>query len=134
MFIGKLETLRLELDFSKSDNQVLGAIEMGDLPDNFVIQSVSAQRIGTLTSSGSATILIGNAADADGYVAADVRAQTDKNVVRGKGALVWDSTDKHPVEYPVLEANKAVKATVATAAITAGKIAVYLTGFYATQH
>jgi hypothetical protein len=134
MFVPKKEVLRLEIDFSKPVNQVVGAIELGQLPDNFVIQKVFAQKLATLTSTGAATILVGNVADADGMVAADVRAQTTGNVVVGKGALVYNSVDKEFIDVPVLAADAILKATVAVAAITAGKIAVYVEGFYATSH
>ena len=84
-----------------------------------------------LASGGSASVTLGNA-DADGFMADFFALAGSNNAVirlgEVAGALVWDDTNDHLLCYRV-NADTDLKLTVGTAALTAGKLQVYVEFF-----
>lgn len=126
-----------EYDFAVSGGAV-GAISLvnkgnNDLESGMIIKDFTVNVETGLTSSGSATVIFGNAGDDDGY-AVDFfgDAATGAVINRGDraGALVWDDTNDHPIHYKIdSSANATPKIKVGTAALTAGKLKVYFKAF-----
>jgi len=89
-----------------------------------------------ITSDGSPTMVIGNTTDADGYFAditALVSGSVDGSLMNGEvaGALLWDDTNDHAIMYsPTEDADDLdMNLTIGTAALTAGKFALYVEFF-----
>lgn len=129
-FSGESRVIRIEHDFSL-ENKAIGAHVLADLPTNFVIESVHAQTVGTLTAGASLTIGEDGGGVAAGYCADIIAGQADLKVQRGEGSLLYNSTDKRPLTYPVVSTKDGLQITIASAAITAGKLIVYVKGFQA---
>lgn len=119
------------------DGGATGAIDLSAkgnydvLPQGAIIENVSMKIVTACTSGGSATVSLGNTTDADGYQSLHaVATLTDDAVYRvGEvaGALMWDDTNDHMLSFPVNSANDAVfSLTIATAALTAGKIVCWV--------
>lgn len=130
----KKHLLKFTYDFSK-DGGAVGAIALSpqpnDIGDNYVVLGAYVHVIEALTSGGSATVTLGNTTDADGYMEDFFSlGAAGKVVVSGEvaGALLWDDTNDHALAYNVgtAAANKDLNLTVGTAALTAGKLSVYL--------
>jgi len=129
-FSGEKRVIRLEHDFAL-ENKAIGAHVLADLPTNFIITSVHAQTVGTLTAGASLVIGEDGGGDADGYCTDIIAGQADLKVVRGEGALVYNSTDKRPLTYPVVSTKDGLQITIGTAAVVAGKLIVYIEGIQA---
>lgn len=86
------------------------------IPDNAIITNAYAEVETAVTSGGSATVALGIIANTDAFVGATAKASLGLNVVLN---TVNDLPLKPGVAAPVL-------ATIATAALTAGKIRVYV--------
>lgn len=124
LFTPALLVLKYVYDFSLNPQSVVGVVDLGDLPEGFVVQSVSTQEVDTVTAT--TTIKTGPTADDDGFnVAADL-----SGVVRGEGALVYNSVDKRPLEY-VVAASQKMLLTTAVAPAVAGKVAIFVQGYQA---
>lgn len=122
----ELLVLKFTHDFSLAQQAAVGVVDLGDIPENFVVQSVSVQEITAVTAS--TTIKVGpTASDAGFCVAADLPALA---VTRGEGALVYNGTDKRPIEYIVAASQKLLVTTAVAAAVT-GKIAIFVQGYQA---
>lgn len=82
----------------------------------------------TLASGGTPTITLGNSADRDGYAVDFYAAAAAGAVIRAgeqAGALLWDDTNDHEINYKPASAAAAVPSiTIATADLTAGKFKV----------
>lgn len=125
---------RFDYDFSKQG----GAVSSISLVPN--ISSLTAGMIITdmyifveeaLTSGGSATVTLGNT-DVDGFFADFFAlAGANNNIIRvGEvaGALLWDDTNDHMLCYRV-GSDLAINLNVGVAALTAGKLQVYVEYF-----
>ncbi len=116
------------------DGGATGAINLHEkagksvLPVGAVITGVMAKVVTACTSGGAATVTWGNGDDADGYSGATVGVATlvDNYVANGgenDAALLFDTTDYFPKYVNVsTEADGQFILTIATAALTAGKI------------
>lgn len=125
--IPSLIVLHFIHDFSLEAVNSAATKKLGDLPDNFVIQSIRVQELAAVTAT--ATIALGEdgGGDADGYLAAtDIPALGSS---RGAGALLYDAVDKEPLESVVDPAKDGLLMTVGTANAVAGKIAVFVQGY-----
>jgi hypothetical protein len=135
-FEGEKHVEEYVYDFSVSGGAA-SAITLSDvsgkepIPVGAIITDIHMYVETAMTSGGSATIAVGNGDDADGYLAATAFDTWSANdVVRvGEyaGALVWDDTNDHKLDVYVADANDgAFKLTIATAALTAGKLRFYV--------
>jgi hypothetical protein len=113
--------LRFGYDFDE-DGGAIGTFALGDLPEDFVVESCDVAVETALTSGGTPVVEFGNDADQNGYIA-DIGAAS-AGLVEGAGALL---TGKHLV----LSSDDSVDMEVGTAALTAGKLSVYVRGYQA---
>lgn len=129
--------LKYVYDFSK-DGGAVSTISLRPyvagvaLAEGVIIKGMSLWTESALTSAGTPTITFGNSSDVDGF-AVDVWAlanAANSTVGAGQvdGALLWDSTADAPKEYRVGSAanTQDVVMAVGTAALTAGKLVLYL--------
>lgn len=127
--------LKYVYDFSKQGGAVSAITlnaDINGLKEGLIVRGISVAAEEALTSGGSATVTFGNTADPDGYLA-DVFAElgtAGASVREGEvaGALIWDDTNDHSLEYSVTSAvnTQDLLMTVGTAALTGGKLVVYL--------
>lgn len=79
----------------------------------------------TFTSGGSATVILGNSVDDDGYSVDIFAALAAGAVIRSgqqAGALLWDNTNDNELSYKIPSVAGAIPyLKVGTAALTAGK-------------
>jgi len=133
--LGERDRLKFTYDFA-SQGGAIGTIDLTpqlhSLAEGIVITGWSMYVEAAVTSGGTPTITMGNTTDPDGY-AADVFALVGSaNAVVNSGsvagALIWDDTNDHAIEYRIdsTAANQDLKLTIATAALTAGKLVVYM--------
>lgn len=100
------------------------------VPVGAIIKAVTAHVVTACTSGGSATVIWGNGDDADGYSGATiaVASLTANAVFNGwdnAAALLWDDTNDHAIPVYVADAaDGQCILTIATAALTAGKISI----------
>lgn len=122
-WIGELKTLTYTYDFAELGGAV-SAISLGNLPDSFVVTEMHLVIDTTITSGGTPTIVIGEdgSGDADGYFADFFGTPTAGVALKGGGALVSDGV------HIVAAAKDGLTVTVGTAALTAGKFRVFVTG------
>jgi hypothetical protein len=125
-----------EYDFSV-DGGAVSSIALRPLPSNAklaegdVVVGFYAKVETAFTSGGSATVTLGNTADTDGY-SVDFFSAASANAILTPGvldgALLWDSTADALKGYYVTSASNTqnLSITVGTAALTAGKLRVYL--------
>lgn len=102
------------------------------LPVGAIVKSVNARVLTACTSGGSATVAWGNTADPDGYsgVAIAVASLTANAVFNGAedatnpSALLFNNTNDEMKPYAVTSTanTQDFSVTIATAALTAGKI------------
>lgn len=98
------------------------------IPNGAIIKAVTAKVVTAFTSGGSATLAWGNDDDPDGYSgsAIAVASLTDNAVFNGwdnGAALLWDDTNDHQIPVAVVnEDDGEVSVSIATAAMTAGKM------------
>lgn len=134
LLTGEKMLMKFEYDFAV-DGGAVAAIAMRQVAGNSLLAGykiVNAYVVveTAITSGGTPTVVIGNTADADGYFA-DTLALMVANggFMAGEvaGALIWDDANDHNVMYSLVAANTLdVNVTVGTAALTAGKFALYL--------
>jgi len=129
---------RYRYDFSESGGAV-GAIvlpaKVAGLKVGSVITAVHVNTVEAVTSGGTPTItvgpgLAGTATDADGYFT-DLFGVvgTATNVTNSEsdgGALLFDNTNDHKIDYYVDASNTQVIVTVGTAALTGGVFDILL--------
>lgn len=102
----------------------------GSLPQNAYVKNVHA-RVITACVGTSTTVAFGNTTDPDGYLAATAEATLIADYISQGGTatsvLLWDDTNDHQTGFLVNSANDAdFSITIATGALTAGKIAFYV--------
>jgi len=112
--------LRFEYDFDLVGGAI-GTFALGNLPDGFVVSDVDVLVETALVGVG-AVVEFGNDADQDGYIA-DIGAAAI-GFTAGAGALL---TGKHLV----LAADDSIDMEVGTAALTAGKLSIFVRGYQA---
>lgn len=102
------------------------------IPANAIVLDVHALVLTACTSGGSATVHWGNAGDRDGYSGTTVAVATlaagyAHSGGKGAGALLWDDTNDVAKPYVPASADRPFSVSIATAALTAGKIAFMVT-------
>lgn len=117
-----LAVLHYIYDFSLNPQDAVGEVDLGELPENFIVDSVYTQVLTEVTAT--TTIAVGPTADPDGFVAATDLA----GIQRGAGALL--AADADSIDH-VLPAAQNLLLTTAVAAAVAGKVAVFVKGFQA---
>lgn len=127
------------------DGGVIGAISLkstdpsGDLLDaEFVVEDIEVIAEAAFTSGGSATVTLGNTADADGYLVDSFASLSLGAVLRAgelDGALIWNTALDAKRAYPITSAanTQNMLLTIGTAALTAGKLRVVAKGFVPTS-
>jgi len=120
----KADVLHFKYDFAV-DGGAVSAISLGEVPENFVVTEVFVSVETTITSGGTPTLEIGNAADPNGYVADFFGTPSAGQVLKGAGALVSGGV------YRVAAANVGMLLTIGVAAVTAGKCHVQVYGHMA---
>jgi hypothetical protein len=110
-------------DFAELGGAV-SAISLGNLPDNFIVKDIALYVDTTITSAGTPTLVIGEdgGGDADGYFADFFGTPTAGAAVKASGALISDAFHK------VDSAKDGLVLTIGTAAVTARKFRVFVTG------
>lgn len=126
--------LRFEYDFDK-DGGAIGAIplraDVTGLKAGMLITDAYVVVESAITSGGTPTMILGNTTDDDGYFA-DFFASVSGSAAGLRagevaGALIWDDTNDHHILYaPAVADDLDLNITVGTAALTAGKLSVYL--------
>jgi hypothetical protein len=102
------------------------------LEEGMIVRGVSVYTETALTSGGTPTLTLGNTGDVDGYMADIWAAANPVNSVVSEGevagALLWDDTNDHRLEYYIDSTanNQNLIMTVGTAALTAGKLSVHV--------
>lgn len=130
----KFEPLQFvyEYDFAKQGGAV-GDIDLAKVFNNglsvdTVITGFTLYVETAVTGEASATLTLGNSADRDGYAVDFLAAASAGAVIRAgeqAGALLWDDTNDHEINYKPANAAAAVPSiSVGTAALTAGKFKV----------
>ena len=131
---GEKMLMKFEYDFAV-DGGAIGAIAMRQvaglaLEAGLKVVGAYVVEETAITSGGSPTLTIGNTTDADGYFAdiiALLAAKAGVMVGEAAGDLIWDDTNDHRIMYGPLVANDLdVNIVIGTAALTAGKFALYL--------
>lgn len=117
-------------DFA-SDGGSTGAITLtaqgNALESGLVVEDVQVYVETAFDDAGdTATVTLGHAGDADGYMADFMTAaETANAVVRAgeqAGALLWDDTNDHSISYRITSAANAIPLmTIGTEALTQGK-------------
>jgi hypothetical protein len=122
LYKAEAQVLHYSVDFVANPQSAVGAVNLGELPEGFVVQSVTVKEESALTAS--ATVKVGPTSDDDGFVVAiDIASQK-----RGEGVLVYEATDKRPLEH-VVAASQDLILTTAVAAAVAGKLSVFVQGY-----
>jgi hypothetical protein len=134
MLQNEKQLARFDYDFAKQGG-ALGAIALAAnikaLAAGMVITDMYIYVEKALTSAGAHTVTLGNL-DADGFfVDFAALAAADNSVIRAgqlAGALLWDNANDAMLAYRVA-ADLLLNLTVGTAALTAGKLQVYVEYF-----
>ncbi len=98
------------------------------IPVGALIKRVTALVKTAVTSAGAPTLAWGNGDDPDGYSGAGhlkgaLLINTSFNGYDNAAALLWDDTNDHMIDVPVVDADDGkFSVTIATAALTAGKV------------
>lgn len=105
------------------------------LPEGFIVSKAAALVEEAITVTGG-SITFGTATDPDGFLV-DFRAAyaAANSVVRSgevAGALLWDDTNDHEIDYRVSSVanNQSVVCELGTNGLTTGKIRFILEGYY----
>lgn len=129
--------LKYVYDFSK-DGGAVSSISLRpwvsgvQLAEGLLVKGISVYAESALTSAGTPTVTFGNSADTDGYSVDSwaLLSAANGTVHAGQldGALIWDSTADAQKEYRIGSAanTQDLVMAVGTAALTAGKLVVYL--------
>ena len=127
--------LKYDYDFASEGGAVSSislTADTNSIEEGIIVKGLYVITKTALASGGSPTVTLGNTGDTDGYLADFYAlAGTAGNVVNSSevaGALIWDDTNDHPIYYPVDSTanNQDLVLTVGTAALTAGKLEIYL--------
>jgi hypothetical protein len=117
----EMQTLKVSYDFAV-DGGAAGAITLTDafgdaayLPDNAVITGAWVEGITDLTSDGSATVALGYTGAATALVAATAKTHA-----------TWDVNAVTALALSKTTQKSSILATIATAALTAGKFDVMI--------
>lgn len=113
------------------DGGAVGAYELVSVPADFRVEEVIYEVETAVTSGGTPTVELGDGDDADGYYA-DFQASMGATGIKGlndddRGAYLWDVANSVK-DTKVYSAADTIDFTVGTAALTAGKINVYVYG------
>ena len=108
----------------EEDGGTVGTIDLGDLPDNFIVKECFYDVETALVGGGTCTLGEDGSGDVDGY-SGDMDAFTGTGSMAG--ALISSSGIFIP--HNVDSAKDGVQVTVATTDYTAGKIHFYFVGF-----
>lgn len=102
----------------------ISAINLGNLPDNFIVKDMALIIDTTITSGGVPTLVIGEdgGGDADGYFADFGATLTADTAIKASGALISDAFHK------VDSTKDGLVLTIGANALTAGKFRVFVTG------
>jgi hypothetical protein len=125
-FSPDLQCIKLTYDFAVHGGAV-GTINLGNLPDNFIVTKCVANAKTALTGGGTFVVGEDGGGDADGYWT-DLDAIAVAVPVAGTGALVFDppATDAADIGnekmHKVDSAKDGVLITIGTTAYTAGKV------------
>lgn len=133
------QILKYTYDFAK-DGGAVGAITLGadilGVEEDFIIQGISVFTEVAVTSGGSPSVTLGNTSDPDGYFADMIAAGIASvggviNEGALAGALIWDDTNDHNIEFRITSAadTQDLLLTVGTAALTAGKLVIAIRGY-----
>jgi len=129
---GKKMLLKYDYDFAVDGGAVstiaLSQVAGNELLAGYKVVGMYVVVETAITSGGSPTLTIGNTTDADGY-AADCVALLDKGFQAGEvaGDLIYDDTNDHLIMYsPLVADDLDMNIVIGTAALTAGKFAIYL--------
>ncbi len=127
--------LKYDYDFSKDGGAVSSislSADVNALGEGVIVKDIDIVCKTALASAGSPTVTLGNTGDTDGYFA-DFYALVGTagnvvNVGEVAGALVWDDTNDHRIHYPIDSTanNQDLVLAVGTAALTAGKLEIYI--------
>jgi hypothetical protein len=117
-------------DFAE-DGGATGTFPLISVPANFVVLDIWYQVETAITSGGTPTVEIGDGDDVDGYFA-DFQASMGTTGFKGldddeKGALYWDNTND-AAQHKKYTTADTIDFKVATAALTAGKLNVFVKG------
>lgn len=113
------------------DGGAVGTYSLITVPANFSVLDVWYDVETAITSGGTPTITLGDGDDADGYFA-DFQSTMGVAGTKGlsaddKGALAWDDTNDAR-QVKLYSSSDTIDLTVGTAALTAGKLKVYVKG------
>jgi len=137
---GELITKEYLYDFAV-DGAISGVFQLrptdpngNELPTGFVVSKCAAVVETAITPSASRTMTVGTETDADGFLADVIAVYNAGGVVRNgeiAGALLWDDTNDHEIDYkvPNVAASKSIVMEIGTGVLTAGKVRVILEGY-----
>lgn len=128
--IREVVTLKGTYDFTVSGGST-GTYQLISVPANFRVDDIWYQVETAMTSGGTPAVTIGDGDDDDGYFTT-FQATMGVTGIKGtsqdaKGALVWDDTNDAQ-DTKVYAAADTIDFKVATAALTAGKLNVFVKG------
>jgi len=128
--------IKYDYDFAASGGAVSSislSSDVNSLGEGVIVKRLRVIMKTAFTSAGTPTVTIGNTTDVDGYMAdiyalgaASADAVINSSAVAG--ALIWDDTNDHEIFYRIdsTAANQDLVLTIGTAALTAGKMEIYL--------
>lgn len=113
------------------DGGAVGVYPLVSVPANFRVKEVFYEVATAITSGGTPALTVGDGNDDDGYI-------TNFNATKGvtgvkasgegtRGALIWDDTNDANLN-PIYTSADTIDFKVATAALTAGKLYLYVRG------
>ena len=106
-----------------------------ELPEGFIVRNAGAVVETAITPSASRTMTFGTDNDEDGFLADIIAGYNAANsVVRSgevAGALLWDDTNDHEIDYRVgaAAALGKVVAEIGTGVLTGGKVRFFVEGY-----
>lgn len=132
-------TFEYEYDFAVDGGSTSAAIALRNVTGNamaagLVITNWDMSITTALDGTATPTVVMGNSVDPDGYAIDFFGDATPAGATLNRGdragALVWDDTNDHPIDYLIPSAAAAIpKITIATQALTAGKFKVVFTAY-----
>lgn len=128
--------IKYDYDFASQGGAVSSislSADVNALGEGVIVKRVMVVMKTAFTSAGTPTVTLGNTGDTDGYMA-DIyalgAASADAVINSGSvaGALIWDDTNDHEIWYRIDSTanNQDLVLTIGTAALTAGKMEIYL--------
>lgn len=132
---GQKQMLRYTYDFDR-DGGAIGQVSLkpdaNSIGDDYIVCDVLVHELEALTSGGTPALTLGNSNDLDGYLADFEALSGSAGNVYGvgevAGALLWDDTNDHRLQYNVgsVADNQDIVLDIGTAALTGGKLSVYV--------